>query len=222
MVAALVHDNKAELVPERKIRRTAAAAPVDTYELAVWQLIDAKGDTDLDGLCKKALTPSFSEVLKLDQLLIEKGLLLDVGTRTRLNRIPLFTTVGLALFGLTKVLVGLGRHRPVEFLVMMLIALVWSAWSYLNKNGSWATGRGRGLLANLGSAVRSERRNRPFSVRAVALTIALFGPDDLRYMGHSTLAAYLSPPPASSSGDSGGSGCGGGGCGGGGCGGCGS
>ena len=222
VVAALVHDNKAELVPERKIRRTAAAAPVDAYELAVWQLVEAKGGTDLDELCRTVQASTFSEVLKLDQALIEKGLLLEVEARARLNWVPQLTAVGLALFGLTKVLVGLGRHRPVGFLIMMLVALVWSVWGYLSKNGSWATGRGRGLEAKLTSAVRNERRNRPFSVRAVALTVAIFGPDNLRYMGHSTLAAYLSPPPSANGGDGGGSGCGGGGCGGGGCGGCGS
>lgn len=221
VVAALVHDNTAELRLERKIRRTAAVAPVDTYELAVWQLIDANGDTDLDNLCKKAMSHSFSEVQKLDQSLIEKGLLLDVEERARFNLIPTLTTVGLALFGVTKMLVGLGRNRPVGFLIILLLLLVTVAWGYLNMNGSWASRRGQRLLASLGSAVKDERRQRPFSGRVVALTVALFGIDDLKNIGHVRLANYLAPPPTDNGGD-GGSGCGGGGCGGGGCGGCGS
>ncbi|MCI1189132.1 TIGR04222 domain-containing membrane protein [Hymenobacter sp. DH14] len=223
VVAALVHNGQAELVPGRKIRRTEAAAPTDACELAVWNLMHANGETDLDTLRERVSAPAFGETPKLDQALVDKGLLLAPETRQRIDRIPRLTAVGLVLFGLVKVFVGLSRYRPVEFLVLLLVVLIVTSWSYLRANGSWATGSGARLLPNLGAAVRRERKQRPFSGQVVALSVAIFGIDELKYVGHSTLAAYLAPPPSdSSSGGDGGSGCGGGGCGGGGCGGCGS
>ena len=221
-IAALVHNGQAKPVPERKIRCTESAAPTDSFELAVWNQVHAIGETNLEVLRERVTSPLFDETAKLDQSLMEKGLLLAPETRQRIDLVPQLTAVSLALFGLTKVLVGLGRHRPVGFLVLLLVVLIIVAVAYLRSNGSWATGLGTQLLANLGVAVRQERKQRPFSGRVVALSVALFGVEELRRLGHSVLAAHLSPPPSDSGGGDGGSGCGGGGCGGGGCGGCGS
>ena len=222
VVAALVHNGQAELMPNRKIRRTETAAPTDACELAVWSQMHANGETDLDKLREKVAASSFGETPHLDRSLIEKGLLLAPETRWHINRIPLLTSVALFAFGLVKVFVGLSRHRPVEFLVLLLVILVLVTGGYLSTNRSWATGCGTRLLPNLGAAVRWERKQRLFSGRVVALSVALFGIDELKYVGHSALAAHLAPPPSDSGGSDGGSGCGGGGCGGGGCGGCGS
>lgn len=219
-LAALVHTGKAELVPEFRIKRTAAHPPTEPYERAVWNLIITSGWSDLNKIRVMAVGPNIGALQALDASLQAKGLLLSVGERRRLNRIPLLTAVGLGLFGVAKVLVGVSRDRPVGFLLASLLALCFFFSYYRSARGCWSTGRGTHLLRDLADRVKQERQEGAYSTRKIALSVALFGAGELQYLGMSTMAAYLAPPPHNSSSD-GGSGCGGSGCGGGGCGGCG-
>ncbi|MBO2012701.1 TIGR04222 domain-containing membrane protein [Hymenobacter negativus] len=223
-IAALVHTGQAELVPERRIRRTAMPPPTDPYERAVWNLIPEAGATNLDLLRKKGLDPNSKVLQDLDDGLKAKGVLFPARERARLDGILGFTALGLALFGLVKVLVGLYRHRPVGLLLLLLLGLGFGTWSVYRNYGTWATGRGRQLLLKLVPALRQAQVDRAYSGQLVALCVAVFGITELAAFGMRTLVTYMQPPPQSdggSGGDSGGSGCGSSGCGGGGCGGCG-
>jgi uncharacterized protein (TIGR04222 family) len=224
-LAALVHTGKAELEPGRRIKRTAAEPPTEPYERAVWNLIIAAGWSDLDDLKAQALGPNIGALRALDEALEAKGLVLPAEERRRIDNLPLYTALGLALFGFAKVLVGVNRDRPVGFLLLSLLALGVGVWNYRRAYGTWATGRGTRLLRDAEPGVRQAQRTEPLSGRLVALSVALFGVEELNALGLSFMAIYLLPPPRDRSGD-GSSGCGGGGDGGGdgggsGCGGCG-
>jgi uncharacterized protein (TIGR04222 family) len=229
-LAVLVHAGHAELVPERKIKRTDAAPPTEPYEHAVWNLLAPSGAIGLDKLREQASGRNIGVLRALDKSLEDKGLKLSAGEQRRVDQIPLFTALGLGLFGLAKTVVGLNRDRPVGFLTISLLALGFLVFTYAKSYGSWATGRGRRLLREATTAVRQElQEGSTYSRSKVALSVALVGIAELQYLGLSTLATYLQPPSQAggsdggggdSSGGDGGSGCGGGGCGG--CGGCGS
>lgn len=222
-IAALVHTEQAQLVPERRIRRTFAPPPADPYERAVWNLMPETGPTDLDQLRKQALDPKLPALQDLDQSLEAKGVLFSARERARLDQIPGFTALGLGLFGLVKVLVGLHRDRPVGFLLLLLLGLGVGSFSFYRSYGTWATGRGRQLLLELVPVLRQAQVDRAYSGQLVALSVAVFGITELAAFGMHTLVTYMQPPPQSDGGGGdGGSGCGGSGCGGGGCGGCGS
>ncbi len=232
-VAALVHTGKAELVPGRKIKRTAAAPPTDPYERAVWNLINPLDSSDLAVLRKQALNPAVGALQTLEAALVAKGLLLSASARKELDRLPLLTTLALSLFGLAKVWVGINRDRPVGFLLFSLAGL-FLVGNYYRANGMWATGRGARLLREITPSLRQKRQASGLTGEAVALSVAFFGITELSAVGLGAVAAYLKPPSRPSdggsgcgggdggsgdggSGDGGGSGCGGcGGCGGGG------
>jgi hypothetical protein len=156
----------------------------------------------------------------LDEELLATGLLLPAPERRRLNRLPLAAAVALGLFGLVKVLVGLSRGRPVEFLIISLVVLAF-ATSLAMHFGAWATGRGATVLRGIEERL-ARQRGRADGPNVVIMAVAVLGVSSLHSLGLGQLATSLAPTTDGSSGDSGGSGCGGGGCGGGGCGGCGS
>ncbi|MBF9141138.1 TIGR04222 domain-containing membrane protein [Hymenobacter properus] len=228
-IAALVSTGHAELMSGRQIRRTDAAPPAEPYERTVWDLIRPDGSTELDALLKQAANPNVAALQALDAALEAKGLLLPPARRKQLNRIPLLAALGLSLFGLAKIGVGLHRDRPVGLLCASLLVLAVLAWSYRTAAEAWATGCGTRLLQRFIPEVRADqvaqrRSGGPVSGHLVAVSVAFFGVAELRRWGMGAVAASLAPPPSSDSGDSGGSGCGSSGCEGGcgGCGGCGS
>lgn len=118
------------------------------------------------------------------------------------------TVIGL---GLAKVQVGLDRHRPVEFLVVMLIAAgLFTLWALA---GPLRTRAGAAVLADSRrDKARAARAPRSFEL---PLAVAFGGLAVLAGTAFAPLARAAAS--SSSSGDSGSSGCGGGG---GGCGGC--
>ena len=152
--------------------------------------------------------------------------------------------VALLVLGIGKILVGIGRNRPVAFLVIFCILTLCAAILFLIK-APRRTRAGDALLAGLKSqnvALRSTARAAPKSLGTgeLALAMALFGPAVLASTEFNGLRkAMVSDRQAatsscgggcgsgSSCGGSGGGGggggggcggCGGGGCGGGGCG----
>ena len=218
-LAALAHAGKIELLDEQKVKRVGAIPPDDPYERAVWNLIIFFGWSDLAALRQDAIGPNVGALRTLDEELESKGLLLPKAERRRLHRLPLLAVLGLGIFGLVKVLVGLSRHRPVGYLVLSLLGLGFAAIASL-WHSAWATGRGVRLLRALAPKVQQRRLAGPLTSQTVALTVAFFGVSELRTLGLTELTQRLSPPTSSGAG-SGGDGGAGEGDGGGGCGGCG-
>ncbi|MBF9221154.1 TIGR04222 domain-containing membrane protein [Hymenobacter ruricola] len=223
-LAALLKTGQAELVPERKIKRTAAPPPTEPYELAVWNLMGAAGAKDLDALREQATGPTIGALQALDDSLKAKGLLLPAAERRRINSLPVLGALGLGLFGLAKTGVGLSRDRPVGLLCLSLLALGGAVWSSRKAYAVWATGCGERLLREFIPQVRAaqvahHRADTPGPL--VAVSVAFFGVAELERFGMAEVAASLLPPPPPAGGSDGGSGCGSSGCGGGGCGGCG-
>lgn len=141
---------------------------------------------------------------------------------------PAALQMTLAVFGFGKVLVGASRHRPVGFLVVLLVLTVGLGVAWL------LAGPRR---SRLGDAALAAIQHRNAGLRSAAgagsadvgLSVALFGAAALAGTPLAQVALALRPRAgAGSSSDHGASGCsssgcsGGGGCGGGGCGGCGS
>jgi uncharacterized protein (TIGR04222 family) len=222
--AAMVFAGQVELRAGSEIRRTGTTPPTDPYEWTVWQLFRNEAWSDLGKMRDRASQANLEAVAALDKSLINKGLLLVAGVRQRLDRLPLFTVLGLEAFGFTKLLVGWMRYRPVGHLLLSLLVLGVVGW-LCQRHGAWATGRGAILLQTTTTELKQPPAG-PLSARAVALTVALLGISQLKALGLSEMVTLLLPPVDTSGGSSdgggsdGGSGCGGGGCGG--CGGCGS
>lgn len=170
----------------------------------------------------------------LDERLVEAGCLLPAGRALWLRTWTAGLFVLLLCFGLSKMHVGLARHRPVEFLVIASIATGIAATASF----FWRTRptrRGRALLRELRERHAEYKRNRVTSAMSghrVATAVALFGSTVLagsalaqlpnRFFTYNPQNRGADGSGASCSGGGGG-GCGGGGggCGGGGGGGCG-
>lgn len=134
-------------------------------------------------------------------------------------------TVGVALlaFGGTKLLLGVARGRPVEFLAMLLIAAPLLLFFSLPRGTATRLGRRhlRDVRDHFRWSLDQLREHGPDSSFDPAFTLAVFGIGAV-----AALPGYSSFRKLFQQGDSGiaggcGGGCGGGGCGGGGCGGCG-
>lgn len=164
---------------------------------------------------------NLSSVQALDNALISQGLLLPPAVRRRLDNIPLLTILGLWVFGLVKVIVGLMRDRPVGYLLLSLALLAIGGWFCWQQGAAWATGRGTALLQ--ATADELHQPGRSLTAQAVAMHVALFGVTHLKALGLGEIALLLAPPVDFNSGSDGGSGCSSSssGCGGSGCGGCG-
>ena len=65
-IAALVHASRAELVPDRRICRTASAPPLNPYERAMWNLMIPSGWTNLDKLRIQAVSSFIGALQALD------------------------------------------------------------------------------------------------------------------------------------------------------------
>lgn len=124
-------------------------------------------------------------------------------------------------FGLTKLVIGLGRDKPVGFLIFFLIiTAIVAVVRFFTIDRRTHAGREAAEEARL----RFERLQRASTTDEMALAVALFGTGvmatsaygDFHRMRHNNNSDSSGSNDSSSSGDSGG------GCGGGGCGGCGS
>lgn len=134
----------------------------------------------------------------------------------------------LAVFGATKIQVGLLRERPVGSLVMLTIttALIGLALLFWRTRPSL---RGARVLRDLRQAAKAQSAVKPTRASApdaVALAVALFGMSTLlgTHLASLHAACFVNRGgggDGTTSGCTGGGGGGGGGCGGGGCGGCG-
>jgi uncharacterized protein (TIGR04222 family) len=153
--------------------------------------------------------------------LATRGLMVSQGRDLGARVVSIFLVLVTVLFGLAKVTVGLERHRPVIFLVLLVIASGIAGVAVLGR-ALGRTRRGDRALARLQHDHReleAKAANAEAGLTALEVPIAagLFGLSALGGGAFDSLRATIQPPSSPAGGCGGG--CGGGGCGGGGCGG---
>ena len=165
----------------------------------------------------------------LAQRLVRLGLLPDPAAEIRVALVSLVPVGAALLFGAAKVIVGIGRGKPVGFLLAMMAALTLAAILASLKRPRLRTASGERVLSAW--RLRHARATRAPLPEEMPLAFALAGVAALAASAdpvHAAYARYLRSPLSSDSGSGsgsgggsdgggGGSGCGGGG----GCGGCG-
>jgi uncharacterized protein (TIGR04222 family) len=199
------------------------APPIET---GICQTVDVGGSVSVTEMIRGVW--SGSSLQQARQGLVQRGLLPGTDTIRRL-RLAAMWWLPLVALGVARLVVGLGRDRPVGFLVIGLALTGFAVYRSLTKP-TWAP-KGKRLL----SKAREEHRPLRMGARiqlasepsglvepSVLATLALFGPM-LLWNAQPGLAASLAAPAmeaGGAGGSSGAGGCGGGGCGGdGGCGG---
>ena len=216
----------------------APPADVDTLERRLCAVFgkDPRTIRSLTLDAKPLLAPVRARLIRL-------GLLLTDGDRSVARLLPAVLVGGVALLGFAKIAIGISRHRPVTFLVI-LVGIAVFAMVQLYRNAPERSRRGDRVLERLrGSSTGLELtvKSKPDRLAPLdlALAVGMFGPAVMSAGPLSALGMTLAPAPVTKkswrfsggwSADSGGisscsSSCGGGscggGCGGGGCGGCG-
>ncbi|XAL98657.1 TIGR04222 domain-containing membrane protein [Phycisphaeraceae bacterium D3-23] len=153
--------------------------------------------------------------------LVEQRLLLSFGWRLAIKAIAGGVYLPVLALGIAKINVGLGRDRPILFLLILCLATV--VLMFGPASAVRTSRAGARLLRSMRRATPSwdGRTKVGTGAEQAALACALFGASAVATGGLADMGLFLSPP-SSSGGGSGcsDSGCGGGG-GGGGCGGCG-
>ena len=224
-IANMIAENRVELDDGGELRQTGAP-PSHPFERAAWDGIGGNG-RQLTTL-RDAMKPRCEA---LDTELQKLGLLINHSTRLNMELVYGLVPTFLLLLGGSKVLVGMSRNRPVEFLVMSCVAvLIFTvvAWSHFPQR----SGRGNALLAHMKNQHGRGNLSLPWATGAgvaggTALAIALWGYDELDAFGMTDYRQRLQPTQTKGDGSSGcssggdGGGGDGGGDGGSGCGGCG-
>ncbi|NIJ37976.1 uncharacterized protein (TIGR04222 family) [Sphingopyxis panaciterrae] len=151
----------------------------------------------------------------VERRLIASGLLMDRGAARRLGLIAALPFIGLFLFGIAKLLIGLSRDKPVGILIVFLVI----TFVVILIRTFAVDRRTDGAVEAIASArVRHERLRRAPTVDETGRAVALFGTTVLAGSAFAALHQMRAQSDSGSGGSDGG-GCGGGG--GGGCGGCG-
>ncbi|HEX4795111.1 MAG TPA: TIGR04222 domain-containing membrane protein [Humisphaera sp.] len=204
----------------RRVRATGELPPdASALERALLTLAAGQGRAIiLLRMTARSLAEPYSKRLRDNELLIVGG------NRFLVRLIPAAVMLVVLGLGIAKIVVGVGRHKPIEFLgilcvITFVIALIFAGKQSLRtRRGDAALSRIRANHAALRTTARSNAA--VLSDGDVMLAFALFGPAILVGDVFADLRNTL--VTSSSSGGDGGSSCsGGGGCGGGGCGGCG-
>ena len=172
--------------------------------------------------------------------LTDLNLLLTEDQAKSAQQYPALPVFAVLLLGISKIIVGISRDKPVAFLIILCIIIAMIGWRFLVEPVKQRSRYGDTVLGNLRATHRMLRNTKDNS--QLALAFALFGStvlsqnglEDLRKLfipltnlgnsiGSGSRRGSSSRSNSSSGGCGGGSSCGGGGCGGGcgGCGGCG-
>lgn len=154
--------------------------------------------------------------------LVKLGLLVSDEANWWGRMIPLLLTLGVLGIGVTKIAVGVNLHRPVGYLIAMVVGLtVYLIAMCLPAHGTWFGNSFRSKLVRDHSKLKKYATELSGGNR-LPLALALFGPAVLYKTEFEDLRKQLVPQSGgSTSGCSASFGGGGGGCGGGGGGGCG-
>ncbi|GHF52553.1 hypothetical protein GCM10017566_27410 [Amycolatopsis bartoniae] len=148
--------------------------------------------------------------------LTERGLLV----RPRVPRllVPALPLLAVVALGVARLVNGVALHRPVGFLVLLLIVAVLVTGVALWPRARWLSAPGREVRASVEG--KAPERNGHVGLPALTGAVGLVAVGGLVAFPDEAIAAQLrSAMPSSSSGGGDSSSCGGGGCGGGGCGG---
>jgi uncharacterized protein (TIGR04222 family) len=224
-IARLVRDKALEVNPsERKLTAPGhLPAGANRLERAVYRAAAAPGGQSIRDVHKEAAC----EIGEIDDRLKDLGLLVEKPQARRARLLPLALVLCVLLLGLTKLGVGLSRHKPVVFLAMACAVTFVVALAGFGR-GVHRSRRGDKALAQLrqeNSALQgaAQRDSARLSESDFTLALGLFGLELLASGPLGDLHTALRPPAGAHgcSTGCGGGGCGGGGCGGGGCGGCG-
>lgn len=170
-------------------------------------------------------TASAEETKAVEDNLKSNGYLLDDSQRRDIHLVAGLTMFVVLAFGITKIVIGLSRDRPVGFLILGCIAMVIvSVASFAFVRRTLAGDRSLEMLKIQNGDLKKGLDLHSISGEKIALSAALFGAAAFTDPVFSDFqAAWKNARQQggwqSGSGCSGGAGCGGGGCGGGGCGG---
>ncbi|WP_211325436.1 TIGR04222 domain-containing membrane protein [Roseimicrobium gellanilyticum] len=194
-------------------------------EYAVLCALPASADANVKDV-RKVLRPSMNQ---LRDRLVEKGLVASSGQRAGLLLLAALPFVALLVTGVTKLMVGLGRGAPVDFLIISLaVTLMVTIVRLATLRRRTADGEAMWERFKPMERAMKEKLKHPYEPQdplMVPLAVALVGVPGLNWPGYYDLHYALQRSNNASSGGCGSgcgsSGCGGGGCGGGGCGGCG-
>jgi uncharacterized protein (TIGR04222 family) len=229
-LATLVHRGVVKVDPAKQRFETAAPARsgLSAAELAVYEAARAGGPQPARVL-GRVVAPAAE---RIHDRLAAAGLATTPGRAWAIRLLPAIPMLLAASLGVTKISVGLSRHRSVGYLIAMVAMAVFIAFLF-TVCGVRTTAAGDRLAADAKrkqSALAATAKSAPASLAPadVAMAFALFGP--LAFASgpiHDTQRFFQ--PAASNGGSScgsGGSSCsssdgGGSSCGGGGCGGCG-
>lgn len=167
-------------------------------------------------------------LIAMRQALEERGLATTYMQRSYAFTVILFLMGGVLLLGGAKIVVGLGRGRPIGYLVLLELAGLAIAFM-LFKSVPRVTAKGRRLLDQLKSSMKNQQSNADAGAGAFASdnglvwSTALLGTGVLASTAYADVDLYtrkeIAANHAAGSGGCGGTGCGGDGGGGGGCGG---
>ncbi len=219
-----VHGKKAGVYLFR--RAEGAPAPTERVEMAIWSFL--KTERKPDDFFKDPTLQSFVEthVRQTQGELERQGLIKSADQRRRGWATFLLIFAAVEGIGIAKAVMGIARHRPSAFLVIMLVVSLFAfllslrPYAKLTPLGTLFLKKAEEHFAWLKEAVKGDQKPGIDPAYAFALfgTVALAG--TLLYAPFSE--AFPGRTAGGCGGSScGGSGCSGGGCSGGGCGGCG-
>ena len=202
-----------------KIRASESGYPELGLEEEIWRR--CRPEFRSVDLVRSGVAPLFLEVRDRLQ---SRGLLMSEPQMALAKVIPAGIFLIAPLIGVIKIWIGIERHRPVGFLILLCLLSVAIA-AFLLAGVPRRSRYGAKVLAELRARNAYLAPQGKVSPRAtpeeLLLGVALFGLPVLAVTEHAPLARALRPVSADGGGSScGGSSCGGGGCGGG-CGGCG-
>jgi len=237
-IASLCQQNVLMPQPGSRSLELTGATPrlADPLERAIYGFVNSNGKRTIQEIHRNVPT------VYVEERPTDLGLILPPERRLAVALASAAPVIALLVLGIGKILVGIGRNRPVAFLVIFCILTLCAAILFLIK-APRRTRAGDALVAGLKSqnvALRSTARAAPRSLGTgeLALAMALFGPAVLASTEFNGLRkAMVSDRQAATSscgggcgsgsscsggggggGDGGGGGGGCGGCGGGGCG----
>ena len=240
-LASLIAHKRLKFTTNEKPTRWWSASPLAPKLISTGSAIHAASAVEESMLERAAGTPAtikelldagLPEAEKVHTDLTNRGWLESAETFVSARWWPLLPLAVVWILGASKVIVGLERHRPIGFLIAMLVAL--SVIMLLFWRQPLRTKRGNELFNTLKErhqrlrnyALTLDRRTDAASVSSdLLLAAGLFGLATILEPDVVLLRQHMRPDGGDSFGSfssaCGGSGCGGGGCGGGGCGGCG-
>jgi uncharacterized protein (TIGR04222 family) len=225
-IAKLVQRGNLEPLSETRTLKLGSAVWNDSHPLeqAVMQAVRRNGKIE------EVRRSAASATAPIGKHLQNLGLLVNETQAKLIQRLPALAIFAVLLLGISKIIVGVSRNKPVGLLIMLcLVTGVIGCFFLFTK--PHRSRYGDRVLNNLRVRHTALKKTATLdstdATSQLTLAVALFGIVVLADSALAELQRVLVPPPSSSGSSDGSSGCsgdgdgGGGGCGGGGCGGCG-